>query len=40
MGNDQEIGNEVFFYDFTIQAFEDRQAGNDDLALTHIDSAY
>jgi tetratricopeptide (TPR) repeat protein len=40
LGNDQPLSKVVRYYDFSIQAFEARQAGNDDLALTHIDSAH
>jgi tetratricopeptide (TPR) repeat protein len=40
LGNDEALNMEVRYYDFSVQAFEARLAGNDDLALTHIDSAY
>ncbi|NND79495.1 MAG: hypothetical protein HKN53_06330, partial [Maribacter sp.] len=40
LGNDQAISKAVRYFDFSVQAFEARQAGNDDLALTHIDSAF
>ena len=40
LGNDQELSKAVRYFDFSIQAFEARVAGNDDLALTHIDSAF
>jgi len=40
LGNDQALSKEVRYYDFSVQAFEARLAGNDALALTHIDSAY
>jgi class 3 adenylate cyclase/tetratricopeptide (TPR) repeat protein len=40
LGNDQEINKEARYYDFSIRAFEARLAGNDDLALVHIDSAF
>jgi tetratricopeptide (TPR) repeat protein len=40
LGNDKENNKVARYYDFSIRAFEARLAGNDDLALTHIDSAF
>ena len=40
LGTDPALNKEVRYYDFSVQAFEARQAGNNDLALTLIDSAY
>jgi tetratricopeptide (TPR) repeat protein len=40
LGNDPDLNKEVRYYDFSVQAFEARQAGNDDLALILIDSAH
>ncbi|MDH3652061.1 MAG: adenylate/guanylate cyclase domain-containing protein, partial [Saprospiraceae bacterium] len=40
LGNNQEINKVARYYDFSIRAFEARLAGNDNLALTHIDSAF